>query len=284
MAKDDKEVLERLLSSTIENICISFLDEFNKANAELSAEVGLKAYIIREEVFKCCDWCHAVAGKYVYGTEPKDIYRRHDNCKCMVLFKRGKEPYQDVWRKKKYESQKEARIEKINELANKSESNIIVIGKDGVEAPVTGIHNNRILKSKILNEAINSEQPIYAENLRQAYKKYKIEPWNDCYDVVIHGSSYYVEYEEKYLLGVDMLAMIISGRKDWKTRNIRLISCSAGKVGPDGNCIAKQLAKRLGVTVYAADDIVTINPGNKLMIGNSINGVPFEDGCIKFEP
>lgn len=101
MAKDDKEVLERLLSSTIENICTSLLDEFNKTNAELSAEVGLKAYIIREEVFKCCDWCHAVSGKYVYGTEPKDIYRRHDNCKCMVLFKRGKEPYQDVWSKKK---------------------------------------------------------------------------------------------------------------------------------------------------------------------------------------
>lgn len=128
MAKDDKEVLERLLSSTIENICTSYLDEFNKANAELSAEIGLKAYIIREEVFKCCDWCHTLAGKYEYGTEPKDIYRRHDNCKCMVLFKRGKEPFQNVHSKKKYRTYEDAMNDYepvFNEKKRKRVQNII---------------------------------------------------------------------------------------------------------------------------------------------------------------
>ena len=106
---NDKEVFDRLLGSTVENICQSFLDDWTRENAQLSASAGLRATITREEVSKCCDWCHGLAGTYEYGTEPKDIYRRHDNCKCAVIFKRDKEPFQDVWTKKQYSTYEEAR-------------------------------------------------------------------------------------------------------------------------------------------------------------------------------
>ena len=106
---NDREVFDRLLSSTVENICQSFLDDWTRENARLSASAGLRATITREEVSKCCKWCRSLAGTYEYGQEPKDIYRRHDNCKCAVIFKRDKEPFQDVWTKKKYDTYEEAR-------------------------------------------------------------------------------------------------------------------------------------------------------------------------------
>ena len=105
----DREVFDRLLGSTVENICQSFLDDWTRENARLSASAGLRATIIREEVSKCCDWCHKLAGSYEYGEEPDDVYRRHDNCKCAVIFKRDKEPYQDVWTKKQYQTYEAAR-------------------------------------------------------------------------------------------------------------------------------------------------------------------------------
>lgn len=106
---NDRDTFERLLGQTVDNICQSFLDDWTRENARLSASAGLRATITREEVSKCCDWCHGLAGTYEYGNEPKDIYRRHDNCKCAVIFKRDKEPYQYVWTKKKYSTYEEAR-------------------------------------------------------------------------------------------------------------------------------------------------------------------------------
>ena len=106
---NDRDTFDRLLGQTVDNICQSFLDDWTRENARLSASAGLRATITREEVSKCCKWCHALAGTYEYGKEPKDIYRRHDNCKCAVIFKRDKEPYQDVWTKKQYQTYEAAR-------------------------------------------------------------------------------------------------------------------------------------------------------------------------------
>lgn len=106
---NDRETFGRLLGQTVDNICQSFLDDWMHENARLSASAGLRATITREEVSKCCDWCHGLAGSYEYGQEPDDIYKRHDNCKCAVIFKRDKEPYQDVWTKKKYQTYEAAR-------------------------------------------------------------------------------------------------------------------------------------------------------------------------------
>ena len=55
---------------------------------------------------KCCPWCSKVAGRYTYGEEPDDIYRRHDNCDCTVTFENGRKR-QDVWSKREWEAPKE---------------------------------------------------------------------------------------------------------------------------------------------------------------------------------
>ena len=61
---------------------------------------------------KCCEWCTRMAGRYRYGEEPEDVYRRHDNCSCTVTYESGRQR-QDVWSKRTWEApDKDAGAEK----------------------------------------------------------------------------------------------------------------------------------------------------------------------------
>ena len=44
-----------------------------------------------------------MAGRYEYYSEPKDVYRRHDNCGCSVTYENGRQR-QDVWSKRTWEA------------------------------------------------------------------------------------------------------------------------------------------------------------------------------------
>lgn len=120
MIKTRKEIAEeainKYLNEPIKNITQAYYDEFVKENAESSAQVGLKTIVSRREIGRCCDWCHSLVGEYEYGEQPADFFRRHDYCKCIVLFRNEKGRYTDVWSKKEYTSEKNARIEKAKEL------------------------------------------------------------------------------------------------------------------------------------------------------------------------
>lgn len=96
---DDKEKLDRLVTSPVENISQSYADEYVKTNAEYRTRAGLKCYIVRKiGGSKCCKWCASLAGQYVYGEEPHDVYRRHDNCGCTVTYINGRTAT-NVWTK-----------------------------------------------------------------------------------------------------------------------------------------------------------------------------------------
>ena len=116
MIKTRKEIAEeainKYLNEPIKNITQAYYDEFVKENAESSAQVGLKTIVSRREIGRCCDWCHSLVGEYEYGEQPADFFRRHDYCKCIVLFRNEKGRYTDVWSKKEYTSEKNERIEK----------------------------------------------------------------------------------------------------------------------------------------------------------------------------
>jgi len=78
--------------------------EFSRReNAQFRSDAGLKCWIVRTTDGKCCAWCSAKAGRYVYGEEPQDVYRRHDKCGCTVVYESGR-TRQDVWSKRTWES------------------------------------------------------------------------------------------------------------------------------------------------------------------------------------
>lgn len=78
-------VIKRRARAGSETITKSFHDSFIKKNATFRNDAGLTCYIIREGT-GCCQWCSDVAGKYKFGTQPSDIFRRHDNCDCTIIY------------------------------------------------------------------------------------------------------------------------------------------------------------------------------------------------------
>lgn len=95
----------------------AFVDDFIKENAKVRSNVGLKTTITRIAAPGCCDWCDALAGTYEYGSEPQDVYRRHQFCRCTVTFQ-SKKTSQDVWSKKIWQSSEEE-IERRKESGKK---------------------------------------------------------------------------------------------------------------------------------------------------------------------
>lgn len=95
----------------------AFVDDFIKENAKVRSNAGLKTTITRIAAPGCCDWCDALAGTYEYGSEPQDVYRRHQFCRCTVTFQ-SKKTSQDVWSKKIWKSSEEE-IERRKEIGKK---------------------------------------------------------------------------------------------------------------------------------------------------------------------
>ena len=96
------ETIVRRAKSAPATIARSFHDDYIEKNAAFRSSAGLKCYITRNAAAKCCEWCTRMAGRYRYGEEPQDVYRRHDNCSCTVTYESGRKR-QDVWSKRTWE-------------------------------------------------------------------------------------------------------------------------------------------------------------------------------------
>lgn len=82
------------------NYMQSYVDDTMKRNAEFQSRAGVSPKIVRKSPTKCCPWCDALVGTYNYPDDvPDDVYRRHDNCNCIVEFFPGDGTKQDVWSK-----------------------------------------------------------------------------------------------------------------------------------------------------------------------------------------
>lgn len=137
-----------------------------------------------------------------------------------------------------------------------------------------------ITRARVMREAIEAKDTVYSEDLRAAYSTITKDPV--LYDIVVHGTPEYVEYDNKFKIGAETLAYIISGRRDYKGHDIRLVSCDAGRENERGYCIAQELANLLGVTVYAADDVVNVGYDGRLTVGRGRK--PFDDVKKTFTP
>ena len=60
------------------------VDSTIKKNAEFQHKAGLKATITRKAAPRCCDWCTDLEGDYTYPNVPREVFQRHDHCKCTV--------------------------------------------------------------------------------------------------------------------------------------------------------------------------------------------------------
>ena len=95
-----------ILDAPVRNLVQKAMDDTVKKNSDFHAKAGLKPKIIRKSSGHCCEWCNQVAGTYVYPDVPKDVFRRHDNCDCIVEYYPGEGKKQNVWTKEwRYEKE-----------------------------------------------------------------------------------------------------------------------------------------------------------------------------------
>ena len=110
ITEGDFEQSKWLLGSPVVNFNQSVVDDMVRKNAEFHFRSGMNPKIIRKEVGNCCKWCKNLVGTYKYPDVPKDVYRRHRNCRCTVEYIPKKGIRQDVHTKKvKYETKEEVK-------------------------------------------------------------------------------------------------------------------------------------------------------------------------------
>lgn len=120
----DEATIIRRMSSPAENMTAGFADDYIEANAKFRSKAGFDTYIIRDDHSGCCPWCAKQAGKYRYPDEvPKEVFGRHDNCKCTVEYITGG-TRQFVWSKRSWSSEKELEYLRANDRYKRAEQKI----------------------------------------------------------------------------------------------------------------------------------------------------------------
>ena len=101
--KEYKKIEKSFLDSLTTN-SRSVVDDSVKQNAEFHFQSGLSPKIVRRTSGKCCKWCQKIAGVYNYSdirNSGNDVFRRHANCNCTVVYDpgNGAKQVQNVWSK-----------------------------------------------------------------------------------------------------------------------------------------------------------------------------------------
>lgn len=85
-----------VLDEPIKNFSVSVVDDTLKKNVDFQGGAGLKPRIIRRTVANCCKWCNGLAGAYDYPDLPREVYQRHEYCRCTVEYDPGTGKRQNV--------------------------------------------------------------------------------------------------------------------------------------------------------------------------------------------
>ena len=107
---DSYEKAEWLTGEPVVNYTQSAVEDTIRTNADAHFKAGLSPKIKRIATGNCCKWCRSLAGTYDYPV-PREIYRRHENCRCLVLYDPGDGKVQNAHTKATYRSQQEAERE-----------------------------------------------------------------------------------------------------------------------------------------------------------------------------
>lgn len=105
MTADDIELKQALvwIEEPIVNNTEAFFDDFIRENAEFRSGAGLKTKITRIAESNCCPWCAGLEGSWNYGSQPEEIFARHEFCRCTVTYE-SERTSQNVWSKRSWES------------------------------------------------------------------------------------------------------------------------------------------------------------------------------------
>ncbi|MBQ4466094.1 MAG: hypothetical protein II916_09055 [Oscillospiraceae bacterium] len=194
------ETIRRRANKPVATVAKSFHDDYIRTNARVRNDLGFKCYLDRVAAPGCCAWCTGIAGRYIYGDHPADIFRRHDNCSCTVTFENGRQR-QDVWSKRSWDAKDPKEIERVasrpavmsrqqaEQLQNTALSRLTlggrrdIIGSEGVnpmihaiEQPIEQQHTGKGNPNAILtfDVPLNNRQQALLEHLPEYDSRVKV--------------------------------------------------------------------------------------------------------------
>lgn len=196
------ETANRRLTSPVETITKSFADDFIKENAEFRSSAGLDCKITRTTTGDCCEFCSKIVGDYTPANKPYDLFRRHDNCNCVIFYKTSKMTQTLQGENKKWivtDEELNERIEKAEKIKpskfSKSEAESIekkVLDKSGGSGIIKHIREEII--PSMPTDKLVPRQAIHREGTT-LYEKRK----SDLMAIGQYGPSYITISDEKIL-------------------------------------------------------------------------------------
>ncbi len=195
---DNYDDIAWILGEPIINISMSTVDDTVKKNFEFQGKAGLRPRIIRKSEFKCCKWCSQIAGTYKYPDVPDDIYRRHENCRCLVEYDPGDgtKDRTNIWTKettkKEIENRKnlsgvntEKRVRKFEPILSENVTSEYfrnakpnvgdIIYSDGYNKQ---LHKEEISAAEIIHKELGGDIRLITEKNQQNIKSADYE-WNN---------------------------------------------------------------------------------------------------------
>lgn len=129
---EDFEDVAWLLGEPIVNYSQSVVDDSIRQNADFQAASGLTPKIRRilapsekrttmsghkkVTYYVPCPWCAALAGEYNYPNVPRDVFRRHENCRCTLEYVVGNKKQNPWYTKTKWEEERQERIDETEKI------------------------------------------------------------------------------------------------------------------------------------------------------------------------
>ena len=153
-----------MLKEPVINFGQAVVDETLRKNIEFQGKSGKSPKVIRRATGKPCRWCAAIAGTYTYPDVPKDVFRRHQRCRCIVEYDPGTGRRQNVHSK---EWTDEAELEKRKNVGLETP-----LKKEPDELERTIKKSNELTKDerRALNRYISSDAYKINEKLRNDSK------------------------------------------------------------------------------------------------------------------
>lgn len=99
-----------VLDEPVKNFSMNVVDETLRANVDFQGKAGRTPKVIRTSERKCCDWCSQLSGVYEYPVD-REVYRRHERCRCKVEYDPGDGRRQDVYKKTWTTPEESAKLE-----------------------------------------------------------------------------------------------------------------------------------------------------------------------------
>ena len=201
MSEEQYKNFAKLLQSTVSNLSQSFYDSYVAKSVQMARRFGYNTTITRRVLYKCCDWCSNMAGTYEYGEHPADIFKRHSNCRCLVTYnekKDGSKGYTDVWSKKEYDTQREARLAREQEI----NTELLKNNQQNSKIRQTGAKGALNSKNDPKGKRRKAHAELYYEELRNADENAIVDSMalNSGVDRQIVAKAYSHVFTEKHNL------------------------------------------------------------------------------------